>query len=109
MSQQEVKNFNSLKHGKEEFINLKGGWPGTSNPTKQVKNITFTSSFGKNSTPLVNLSVVGLDVGGTNDETHNVRYKVYYEDLDRDGFKLVVETWYTTIINLIQVEWIAID
>jgi hypothetical protein len=108
MSQQQASILTSIKVGKEDFSSLTGGWPGTSNPVSQTRNITFTTPFPTRNPPqFVHLSVVGLDVGGTNDQTSNVRYKVYYNNLNQNGFDLVVETWYTTIINIIQVEWLA--
>jgi hypothetical protein len=108
MSQQEASILTSIKTGKEEFTSIVGGWPGTTNPVKQERNITFSTPFPTRNPPkFLNLSVVGLDVGWTNDQPSNVRYKVYYENLDQNGFKLVVETWYSTIINLIQVEWLT--
>ncbi|CAO3622807.1 unnamed protein product [Cunninghamella blakesleeana] len=109
-NQQEANAFTNVVHGKQQFTGLKGKHPASTDPDVREVRIEFDKPFPPKFPPtFINLSVVSLDVGDSHDHTNNVRYKTYYKDLDRTGFTLVAETWYTTIVNLIEVEWLAFN
>lgn len=64
--------------------------------------VQFERAFS--TSPLVQIAIVGLDVG----KEDNVRLRVRALDVRPDGFTVHAETWFNTKIWAVEVSWLAI-
>lgn len=93
-----------IKIGKETINNIKGI---SEEPVSKKVDIIFKKPFYTN--PIcVFLSNVSFDLGGDNGYAMNVRYRLKYENLTKEGFTLIVETWHDTNIYFIDVQWLVL-
>jgi len=75
-------------------------------PATTVRAYRLPVAFEKpfTTSPLVQIGLVGLDVG----KEDNVRLRVRALDVRPDGFTVHAETWFNTKVWSVEVSWLAI-